>query len=406
MGAVISRDITERVRGEETRKRLEAQLRQAQKMEAIGTLAGGIAHDFNNVLTGILCNTQLAEFDLPPDHPARPYIAGVEQASMRARDLVAKILTFSRRTEQQFGIHSLPPVVEEALDLLRASLPATIQIRRSLDPGLPPVRCDPGQLHQVVMNLGTNAAHAMAPRGGQIAVSLETAQPESAVTTNHPALAGRDCVRLMISDTGHGMDALTRERIFEPFFTTKPVGEGTGLGLSVVHGIIEDHGGAITVDSAPGRGTTFTVWLPVATSPASGPVGHRDRPSHPMGRGERILVVDDEPAVAQAGARILDRLGYRTSAFTHGADALDAFRRDPSGYAALVSDLTMPDITGADVVREVFALRPHLPVLITTGYMRSQDVEHIRALGVRNFLQKPFTIESLAESVRKTLDRL
>jgi signal transduction histidine kinase len=402
MAAVISRDITERVRAEETRRQLEAQLREAQKMEAIGTLAGGIAHDFNNILTGLFGSLQLAQEELPERHPARPLLAASFRACVRARDLVAKILMFSRRREQQIELHPLAPIVREAVGLLRASLPATIEIREELAATERAVACDPVQIHQVLMNLGTNAAYAMRDRGGVLRISLDERPPEAPVLAAHPHLAGQPLARLTVADNGTGMDAATRARIFEPFFTTKPVGEGTGLGLAVVHGIVEKHRGAIAVDSAPGAGTAVHVWLPAREVAARG--GSNSPFPVPRGRGERILFIDDEAAVCDVGARILERLGYVVSAFQRPAEALAALRREPAAFALVVSDLTMPELTGAEVAQEVRRLRPELPLLITTGYLRATELDRARTLGVRHFLEKPFTVENLAENVRRALD--
>jgi PAS domain S-box-containing protein len=401
MGAVVSRDVTSRVLADEARKRLEGQLRQAQKMEAIGTLAGGIAHDFNNILTGILGSTQLAEHELAPGHPARKLLSAAVKASLRARDLVSKILTFSRHREQQHAVHPLGPIIQEALGLLRASLPATIHIRVEIAADPIPVICDPVQIHQIVMNLGTNAAQAMQPRGGLLTVALDPATPTDALRVEHPKLPAGRFACLTVRDTGSGMDAETRERIFEPFFTTKPVGQGTGLGLAVVHGIVEDHQGAIIVDSKPGGGTTFQIWLPTVGQEAPSDL---TAPSQfPRGQGQRVYFVDDEPSVAEVGARILNSLGYQAVPFVSPTAALAEFCREPDAVAAVISDLTMPELSGAEFIRALRTTRPELPVLVITGYMRSGEVERVRALGIRHFMPKPFSLQSLAEALRQAL---
>ncbi len=400
-GVIVTRDITSTVQADEMRKQLELQLRQAQKMEAIGTLAGGVAHDFNNILTGILGNLQLAELDLPETHPSRAFLADGLKACMRARDLVAQILTFSRRREQQRSIVSLGPIVKEALRLLRASLATTIDIQSDIDSDCPTVMSDPSQVHQIIMNLGTNAAHAMREHGGTLTVRLKFVEVDAEMRCRHPQLPLGPMVCLWVGDTGCGMDAATCERVFDPFFTTKVPGEGTGLGLAVVHGIMESHEGAIIVDSEVGRGTIFRLFFP-AQQAVEEHAGEEPL-DVPMGNGQRILIVDDEAAVVLIAERMLTKLGYRPHAFTSPRGALTAFRSDPASYDLVLSDLTMPGMTGVDLACQLAAARPGLPLIITTGYLRSADAERARQLGVHFFLEKPFTLTSLATAVSDAL---
>ncbi|MBL9215992.1 MAG: PAS domain S-box protein [Opitutaceae bacterium] len=400
-GVIVTRDVTEQIESEEVRKTLETQLRQAQKMEAIGTLAGGIAHDFNNILTGIMGNLQLIELDLPPGHNVGPLLADAQKASHRARDLVAQILTFSRRQEQQRAPTRLGPVVEEALRLLRATLPATIEIRTDLDPECPPVHCDGSQFHQVIMNLGTNAAHAIGDRRGVISVTLQTVEHDAETLARHPQVLPGQTVALSISDTGCGMDAATLERIFEPFFTTKGPGAGTGLGLPVVHGIVQDHHGALVVESRPGEGTTFDLYLPPASGEASAAVPAPTVLFH--GSGERILVVDDEAAVARVATSLLQRLGYVAENFTAPEAALEAFRAAPGGYEAVLTDLTMPGLTGIDLAREIRTIRPGMPVIITSGFLGTKATEAAQALGIIHYVRKPYSLQTLSVQLRQAL---
>jgi len=399
---VITRDISEQVRADEIRRHLEAQLRQSQKMEAIGTLAGGIAHDFNNILTGILGNVQLAQFELPSNHPAMPCLADALTACARARDLVSQILTFSRRRELQLGAVQLGPVIQEALNLLRASIPSHLELRAELDPATLQVLCDPTQIHQIVMNLGANAAHAMGP-GGVFTVTLESVEPSADLLRRHPQLRPNLTVRLTLRDTGCGMDAGTLERIFEPFFTTKGVGEGTGLGLAVVHGIVQALEGAVVVESAIGAGTCFQIYLP-GIEPSAVPLTPPPRLSaHARGRGQTILVVDDEAAVIQVAERALQLLGYQPVCFSTATAAINAVQAQPARFEAIITDLTMPELSGIELVRIIQALRPDLPVIITTGNSLSLDPEAARLAGVRGVLEKPFSLESLALALERAL---
>ncbi|MBI5381026.1 MAG: PAS domain S-box protein [Opitutae bacterium] len=400
-GVIVTRDVSDTVRAEEARHYLESQLRQAQKMEAIGTLAGGIAHDFNNILTGIVGNVQLAELDLPNSHPSRVCLTDALAACARAKDLVAQILTFSRRREQQRGVARLGLIAKEALRLLRASLPATIEIRIEIGDHGPPILCDPSQIHQVIMNLGTNAAHAMRTHGGVLTVTLTTVTVDAALLARYPKLPPGNAVCLSMRDTGCGMDKATLERIFEPFFTTKGPGEGTGLGLAVVHGIVVNHDGGIGVESTVGQGTTFHLYFPVVETAAE--ESSAQQSSFPRGRGERIILVDDESAIAQIGQRMLSKLGYQAKVFTSSVEALEYIRQDPSRVDLVLTDLTMPEMTGVEFAHQVHLVRSTLPIILTSGFLRPGGADAARELGVRCFMEKPFTLGRLAEAIQQVL---
>jgi signal transduction histidine kinase len=392
-------DITERLRAAEERRDLEGQLRQSQKMEAIGTLAGGIAHDFNNILTAIIGNAQMASQEADPDSTVAESLAEISRAGNRAADLVRQIMAFSRQQKQSRDTIALRTVTEEVVRLLRAALPASIDLAVSSDPATPHVVADPSQVHQVLMNLCTNAAQAMAAGGGRIDIRLEPASLGLDAARVHPDLAPGDYARLSVADTGSGMDQATLERIFEPFFTTKAPGAGTGLGLAVVHGIVKGHGGAITVRSRPDEGSTFDVYLPAAERSAPGAMA--EEPPIPRGAGQEILCVDDEPALVRLNERFLGRLGYRVTGFTRPRQALAALREDPMRFDLLLTDLSMPEMSGTELAREALAIQPGLPIAITTGLVTPDLLDNAEALGVREFLTKPTSLQDLAAALRR-----
>jgi len=382
------------------RQRAQAQLRQAQRVESLGTLAGGIAHDFNNVLAAVGGNASLAARLLPADHPVQKHLDRIGRAANRATDLVHRILTFSRQQEPAWAVVKLPPIAEEVLKLLRATLPAAIDIRTRFAPDVPPVRADASQIHQVVMNLGTNAAQAMAGTG-VLDVLLE-----SVTLTEGGALAlppGR-YARLSVCDTGCGMDRATQERIFEPFFTTKQVGQGTGLGLSVVHGIVKTHGGAITVDSRPGAGTTFSVYLPAARTDVADPAPAPALDAR--GHGEHILYVDDDEAIVYVATLILERLGYRVTGCADPLHALREFRARPDAFAALVTALAMPGASGIELAQLVRQLRPDLPIVLTAGYIRPEDSLAAERLGGLDVIVKPSIVTDLGPTLHRLLSTI
>jgi PAS domain S-box-containing protein len=385
-------DVTERYR-------LEAQLHQAQKTQAIGTLAGGISHDFNNLLTAILGYTGLARQELSPNQAAGPYLDEVLAAGTRAKDLVQQILAFSRQTEIQRAPVPLQPLIQEVLGLLRAALPASIVIRPVLAPGVGQVLADATQMHQVLLNLCTNAAHAMRETGGVIDVILDAVE----VTPDHALvplqLQAGPYVRLRVRDTGQGMTPDVMERIFEPFFTTKPTGEGTGLGLAVVHGIVRRHEGAITVESTPARGTTFTIHLPQVADAANA-----DVPTEPqdVGGSEHILVVDDEEVLVYLGQGMLASLGYQVTRCSGSLEALDVFQASPHHFDLVITDYTMPDMDGVALARALRQSRPDMPIILCTGFSDIHTAESAQALGITVVL-KPWTISDLDLKIRQTL---
>ena len=390
----VVQDITER-------KQMEGQFQQAQKMEAIGTLAGGIAHDFNNVLAAIVGYTDLAKMGSRNNPEVLEYLQAVEEGSRRATELVRQILAFSRRQEQQRTATQLWPIVEEALRLLRATIPATIRFETSVARNGPRILADSTQVHQIIMNLATNAAYAMKDLVGRLGVSLENVTVDADLATIHPGLREGTYLRLGVSDTGRGMDPLTLNRIFEPFFTTKGPGEGTGLGLAVVHGIMQSHDGIVTVYSEPGHGTQFHLYFPAYTGEI--PEVEVAREETPRGRGERILFVDDELPLAQMGKKILERLGYTVDAQTLPAEALAAVRMEPKKYDLVITDLTMPGRTGTDLAHGLLEIRPDMAVVLTTGYSATLTFDRVRAMGIRDILMKPLAMHPLGEAVHRVL---
>ncbi|HJQ97225.1 MAG TPA: PAS domain S-box protein [Candidatus Polarisedimenticolaceae bacterium] len=394
------RDITSDKDAERERGRLEQQLRQSQKMEAIGTLAGGIAHDFNNILTAIIGYTELLRAKSLEDLEGRDRLAEISKAGARAKELVSQILTFSRRQERARTPTALGPVVAEALKLLRAAIPASVEIESAIDLDVPTVLAEPTQIHQVVMNLASNAAASTAGRAGKLKVSCHAVDVGPTLAALHPDLRPGRYTQLTVEDNGCGMEPAVLERIFDPFFTTKRPGEGTGLGLSVVHGIVRAHDGAILVDSKPGVGTSFRLYFPaIHAEPA------RPRLKNPTGRGngEHILCVDDEPAIADLLEAQLVMLGYRVTAHTTPLDALSDFLTRPLEFDAVVTDLTMPGMTGADLVERILKARPDLPVVMATGYGRVMSEERAATLGIRRLLLKPFSMTTLGEAVEEAL---
>ncbi len=395
----LEADIEQRERADAERVKLERQLRQAQKMEAIGTLAGGIAHDFNNVLAGIVGFAELITQDLDKPAEVKRHVTDILASAERARDLVRQILAFSSRQEQERQPLSLQRNLEDVLRLLRATIPTTVDIVPSFDPETPAILADPTQIHQIVTNLITNAWHAIGDKPGRIEISLSPFRVDEDFARTHPDLRPGRYVRLSFTDNGCGMDSHTIERIFEPFFTTKETGRGTGLGLAMVHGIVKASDGAVGVYSELGRGTTFHLYFPAIDLEV--PTAGASDASHAKGRGQRILFIDDEKILASLGERFLTRLGYQPVAETDAVAALARFENEE--FDAVVTDLTMPQLSGLDVVRKVHHLRPGLPMVLTTGFSANLDADRAEALGFSELLIKPYTMQSLGAALKKAL---
>jgi PAS domain S-box-containing protein len=393
----IHRDITHEVR-------LERELRQAQKMEAIGTLAGGIAHDFNNILMAIVGYAQLAESRISETSPIRRYLEQVLESSERATTLVQQILTFSRQTEQERKPVQVGPVMKEALKLLRSSLPSTIEIRHKIT--VPEERgtvmADPTHIHQVLMNLCTNAAHAMRSRGGRLSVELSETVLDDSFVCRYPGAKPGPHLRLSVTDTGHGMHPAVIERIFDPYFTTKGPGEGTGLGLAVVRGIVKGLGGAISVYSEAGQGTTFHVFIPKVDDE----VTREPEPIDAVLSGcERVLFVDDEQVLVDLGREMLESIGYTVVTKTSSIGALETFRAAPEAFDLVITDMTMPGLTGRELAAEIMAVRPGIPVILCTGFSELVNGKRALETGIREFVMKPYTIRNLAKTIRKVLEQ-
>jgi two-component system, cell cycle sensor histidine kinase and response regulator CckA len=391
----IVRDVTER-------RRLQSKLRQAQKMEAIGTLAGGIAHDFNNILSAILGYTGMALDDLPTGSDVHADIQKVLKAGHRAKDLVAQILTFSRQSEQELQPLRVQTVLREAMKLLRSSIPTTIEIKQDIKSECEAVLADPTQVHQIIMNLCTNAYHAMRETGGVLYVSLGQFELTTEDAIGRSGLQSGSYVKLEISDTGHGMTKDVLERAFEPYFSTKAKGEGTGLGLAMVHGIVKSFQGEITVYSEPGEGATFQIYLPIISEPTDAAQAEADGPL-PKGN-ERILLVDDDEDLAQMLRMVFERLGYSVTALTSSVETLRTFEKDPDAFDLVITDMTMPKMTGAELAREILAIRPDAAVILCSGYSELISAEKAKAMGISNYVMKPVTKSELSRAVRKVLD--
>jgi PAS domain S-box-containing protein len=395
-------DISSRIDAEQDREKLEAQLRQAQKMEAIGTLAGGIAHDFNNILSVIIGTANLLEFS---DGLAEADRSGLQQiltAAERARQLVKQILTFSRLGEQQRLLVNLKPVVKETFNFLKATLPSSIEVRQSIHADVGAILADPTQMQQVLMNLCTNAAHAMeSQETGVLEIGMEKAWIPPEQARFEPDVEPGEFVKLTVADTGPGIESWVRERMFEPYFTTKRTGKGTGLGLSVVHGIVKAHGGFIKVYSEAGKGTHFHVFLPVAEG--DGKTAALKDTRLPRG-SETILVVDDEKALTDMAQLLLEHLGYRVETRTSPLEAIEAFRANPGKYHGVITDMTMPQMNGLNLSKKLLEIRADLPILLCTGFSDAANEEKARAVGIREFAFKPLALSDFAKTLRKMLD--
>jgi len=390
---VVERDVTQETI-------LEERIRQWQKMEALGTLAGGIAHDFNNILLPILINTELTLAGEKEGSPVAHRLSQVLEAARRGKDMVKQIITFSRQKEQERLPVEIPPIIRESVKFLKVSLPKTIDISERIEAESAMAIADPTQIHQILMNLGSNAAHAMSEKGGRLEVGLSEVSLDETSASRQIDLKPGAYLRLTVKDTGHGMTPDVMARVFEPFFTTKKQGEGAGMGLAVVHGIVKSHGGAITVASRLGKGTTFTIYLPriIGLPPAK-----EEAPQAFAGGTERVLFIDDEDIQVRAMNKLLEHLGYRVVGLSDPRAALDLFRRQPEAFDVAITDQTMPGMAGIDLAREILKVRPGLPVILCTGYSETVNEEEALASGISAFMLKPFSVKEIAETIRRVL---
>jgi signal transduction histidine kinase/CheY-like chemotaxis protein len=397
----ITRDISDRKQIEREKEKLEAQLRQVYKMEAIGTMAGGIAHDFNNILTIILGNADLARYVTKDDGPAKVYIDNILEASGRAKEMVGQILAFSRKAKQNLVKVKPQMVLHESLSLLRSTIPSTVEVREDFDSECRAIKADPTQLNQIMLNLSANAMHAMDEKG-LIDVSLQEVELTDEDTKYMKQLKPGAYAMLTMADTGRGMSSEVVDRIFDPFFTTKKFGEGTGMGLSVVHGIVESHGGMILAESSPGEGATIRIYFPIIDETE---VQDRDpNPLHYKG-DEMILFVDDEESLVEIGTEMLSLLGYQVTSTTNSLEAFETFKKNPDRFDLVITDQTMPKMSGLELVAELLKIRPDIPIILCTGYSSKITDKMAKEIGLADFFMKPFDTEQLAMIVRKTLDR-
>lgn len=397
--AILEKKIEERTKA---LAQSERQLQQVMKLQAIGTLAGGIAHDFNNILFPIVGYTELTMDDIPADSQARKNLEEILKATNRAKELVKQILTFSRQSCHERKPLKVQFLIKEALKLLRATIPSTIEFEINVDENCSPINGDPTQIHQVVMNLCTNAYHAMQESGGKLEVELKQVDISYEKSMERVGMQVGPHLQLTVKDSGCGMDPGVLERIFEPYYTTKEQGKGTGLGLSVIHGIIKNHGGDISVSSQPGKGTTFTVCLPIIdeidieteeVKTESATQGH-----------ERILLIDDEQQIIDIEQQILERLGYKVTPKTDSEEALEEFAALPEHYDLVITDMTMPKMTGDQLARKIMDIKPDIPIILCTGFNETITEEKALAMGIDKFVMKPIVKDELASTIRAVLD--
>ncbi len=398
---VIAQDATKQKQAEEEKRRMKNQLQQARKMEAIGTLAGGIAHDFNNMLSIILGNTELAMDDVPEWNPARHNLEEIKTASLRSKEIVKQLLSFSKKSDPKQKPVNISPIIKDCLKFLRSSIPANIKIHRTIPDKSGIISADPTQIHQVMLNICTNAAQAMSENGGIMDVSLSSVEIGKDETIQNIELNQGQYVKITVSDTGYGIAKEHLDRVFDPYFTTREVGEGSGIGLSVVHGIVKSHDGAISVDSEYGKGTTFNVFLPVVEKEPA--LEEETDTTIPKGN-ERILFVDDETSIVDMTSQTLERLGYTVTAKTSSTDALETFRTRPDNFDLIISDMTMPEITGDKLAKELQKIHPEIPIILCTGHSERIDDEKAKSIGVRALVMKPIVKSVLAKTIRKILD--
>lgn len=395
------RNITKRKQAEKEKQNLESQLQQSQKMESIGTLAGGIAHDFNNILSPILGHTEMLLMDTPEDSPFKESLNEINTSALRAKSLVKQILTFSRQESSELILMKMQPIIKEALKLIRSTIPAPIQIKKNLQTDCGVIKADPTQIHQIVMNLATNAFHAMEETGGEMKVSLKEVElGEYDIVTSDMTPGVYAC--LTVTDTGVGMDKNLTDKIFDPFFTTKKNGKGTGMGLSVVHGIVTAMKGAIHVYSEPEKGTEFHVYFPIEKNCFDEQVTNSKAPI--QGGTEHILLVDDEEAILTMEKLALERLGYQVTTRTSGIEAFEVFRANLDKFDLVITDMAMPNMPGDKLSAELTKIRPDIPVLLCTGFSENMSEEKASFLGINGFLMKPILMKDLAQKIREVLD--
>ena len=396
----IVRDVTDYLKAVSEKEKAIVQLQQSQKMEAVGTLAGGIAHDFNNILAIILGNTELASDGVPDSNPASESLKEVYRASIRAKDMIRQLLAFSRKSDEESTPIDMAAIIKESMQMLRSAIPTSVEFKQHISDDPCSVMGDATQINQIVMNLVINAADAMSEEGGILDVTLENILQEEK-TCFDCVLAPGPYVRLRMKDTGEGIEPKIMDRIFEPYYTTKEVGKGTGMGLSVIHGIVKRHGGGIWVKSTLGKGTVFEIYFPALEETAE---EEKEPEGEIKGGSERILFVDDEESLANLNRRRLERLGYDVKSTTKPLEALEWFNADPDQFDVIITDMTMPRMTGDRLAAEVLKIRPHMPVIICTGYSERMSAKKAAALGVSKYIEKPIDLRNLASAIREVLE--